>query len=106
MLGVKECFYDLWGVGICERNASGKDTQRPYLERLVALFREGHTVVMIHCMQRLARNLDKERRINILYVKMPIESGMTEYSSCAGRAQLSLIAQVCPLESCHEYQNQ
>lgn len=87
---MKECFYDLWCVGICERNASGKDTQRPDLERLPAFFREGDTVAMVHCMERLTRNLDIERKINILYVKRPIEFGMTEYNSCAGRAQAEL----------------
>ncbi|MGF2284841.1 recombinase family protein, partial [Acinetobacter baumannii] len=37
--------------------ASGKDTQRPELERLLAFVREGDTVV-VHSMDRLARNLD------------------------------------------------
>ncbi|VCV93347.1 DNA-invertase hin [Klebsiella pneumoniae] len=36
--------------------ASGKDTQRPELERLLAFVREGDTVV-VHSMDRLARNL-------------------------------------------------
>ncbi|EOV9744353.1 recombinase family protein [Enterobacter hormaechei] len=35
--------------------ASGKDTQRPELERLLAFVREGDTVV-VHSMDRLARN--------------------------------------------------
>ena len=34
--------------------ASGKDTQRPELERLLAFVREGDTVV-VHSMDRLAR---------------------------------------------------
>ena len=42
--------------------ASGKDTQRPELERLLAFVREGDTVV-VHSMDRLARNLDDLRRI-------------------------------------------
>lgn len=42
--------------------ASGKDTQRPELERLLAFMREGDTVV-VHSMERLARNLDDLRRI-------------------------------------------
>jgi DNA invertase Pin-like site-specific DNA recombinase len=41
--------------------ASGKDTQRPELERLLAFVREGDTVV-VHSMDRLARNLDDLRR--------------------------------------------
>jgi DNA invertase Pin-like site-specific DNA recombinase len=40
--------------------ASGKDTQRPELERLLAFVREGDTVV-VHSMDRLARNLDDLR---------------------------------------------
>lgn len=42
--------------------ASGKDVQRPELERLLAFVREGDTVV-VHSMDRLARNLDDLRRI-------------------------------------------
>lgn len=42
--------------------ASGKDTQRPELERLLAFVREDDTVV-VHSMDRLARNLDDLRRL-------------------------------------------
>lgn len=42
--------------------ASGKDTQRPQLEALLAFVREGDTVVA-HGMDRLARNLDDLRRL-------------------------------------------
>ena len=42
--------------------ASGKDTQRPELERLLAFAREGDTVV-VHSMDRLARKLDDLRLI-------------------------------------------
>ena len=42
--------------------ASGKDTHRPELERLLAFVRESDTVV-VHSMDRLARNLDDLRRI-------------------------------------------
>ncbi|VVM07099.1 recombinase family protein [Methylacidimicrobium tartarophylax] len=42
--------------------ASGKDTQRPELERLIAFVRGGDTVV-VHSMDRLARNLDDLRRL-------------------------------------------
>ena len=42
--------------------ASGKDTQRPELESLLSFVREGDTVV-VHSMDRLARNLDDLRRI-------------------------------------------
>lgn len=42
--------------------ASGKDTLRPELESLLAFVREGDTVV-VHSMDRLARNLDDLRRV-------------------------------------------
>lgn len=42
--------------------ASGKDTQRPQLDALRAFVREGDTVV-VHSMDRLARNLDDLRRL-------------------------------------------
>lgn len=42
--------------------ASGKDTQRPELDRMLAFVREGDTIV-VHSMDRLARNLDDLRRI-------------------------------------------
>lgn len=42
--------------------ASGKDIKRPELEALMQFAREGDTVV-VHSMDRLARNLDDLRRI-------------------------------------------
>jgi DNA invertase Pin-like site-specific DNA recombinase len=42
--------------------ASGKDVSRPELERLLAFVREGDTVI-VHSMDRLARNLDDLRRL-------------------------------------------
>lgn len=42
--------------------ASGKDTKRPQLDALLAFVRGGDTVV-VHSMDRLARNLDDLRRI-------------------------------------------
>jgi DNA invertase Pin-like site-specific DNA recombinase len=42
--------------------ASGKDTHRPQLESLLTFVRQGDTVV-VHSMDRLARNLDDLRRI-------------------------------------------
>jgi DNA invertase Pin-like site-specific DNA recombinase len=42
--------------------ASGKDTKRPQLEQLLQFVRTGDTVV-VHSMDRLARNLDDLRRI-------------------------------------------
>jgi DNA invertase Pin-like site-specific DNA recombinase len=42
--------------------ASGKDTKRPQLEALMSFARTGDTVV-VHSMDRLARNLDDLRRI-------------------------------------------
>ena len=42
--------------------ASGKDTKRPQLELLLSFVRAGDTVI-VHSMDRLARNLDDLRRI-------------------------------------------
>ena len=42
--------------------ASGKDTARPQLEELIAFVRAGDTVI-VHSMDRLARNLDDLRRL-------------------------------------------
>lgn len=42
--------------------ASGKDTRRPELHRLLSFVRDGDTVV-VHSMDRLARNLDDLQRI-------------------------------------------
>lgn len=42
--------------------ASGKDTQRPQLDALLGFVRDGDTVV-VHSMDRLARNLDDLRRL-------------------------------------------
>lgn len=43
-------------------NASGKDVKRPQLEALMSFARSGDAVV-VHSMDRLARNLDDLRRI-------------------------------------------
>ena len=43
-------------------HASGKDAERPQLEALLSFVREGDTVV-VHSMDRLARNLDDLRRL-------------------------------------------
>ena len=50
--------------------ASGKDTQRPELDRMLAFVGEGDTVV-VHSMDRLARNLDDLRRIVQLTIVSP-----------------------------------
>ena len=42
--------------------ASGKDTDRPELDALLSFVRDGDTVV-VHSMDRLARNLDDLRRL-------------------------------------------
>lgn len=42
--------------------ASGKDVKRPQLEALLSFVREGDAVV-VHSMDRLARNLDDLRHI-------------------------------------------
>lgn len=55
----------LEGVELDKRfidQASGKDIKRPALSELVSYVREGDTVV-VHSMDRLARNLDDLRRL-------------------------------------------
>lgn len=47
---------------VFEDKASGKDANRPELERLIDFAREGDTV-LVHSMDRLARNLDDLRAI-------------------------------------------
>jgi len=42
--------------------ASGKDTKRPQLDALLAIVRAGDTLI-VHGMDRLARNLDDLRHI-------------------------------------------
>ncbi|MFG2102975.1 recombinase family protein [Micromonospora echinaurantiaca] len=42
--------------------ASGKDTTRPRLDEMIAFVRDGDTV-LVHSMDRLARNLDDLRRL-------------------------------------------
>ena len=42
--------------------ASGKDVNRPQLEGMLSFIREGDTVV-VHSMDRLARNLDDLRKL-------------------------------------------
>jgi DNA invertase Pin-like site-specific DNA recombinase len=42
--------------------ASGKDTARPNLDEMLAFVRDGDTVI-VHSMDRLARNLDDLRRV-------------------------------------------
>lgn len=43
-------------------HASGKNTQRPELTRMLAFVRQGDTV-MVHSLDRLARNLDDLRKL-------------------------------------------
>lgn len=43
-------------------HASGKDMKRPQLEEMLSFIREGDTLV-VHSMDRLARNLDDLRRL-------------------------------------------
>jgi len=53
---------------VFEDKASGKDTKRPQLESALAFVREGDTLV-VHSMDRLARNLDDLRRIVLSLTK-------------------------------------
>ena len=47
---------------VFEDKASGKDLHRPELEELIKFVRDGDTV-LVHSMDRLARNLDDLRSI-------------------------------------------
>jgi len=51
--------------------ASGKDTKQPALEALLAFAREGD-IVVVHSMDRLARNLDDLRRLVQMLTKRGI----------------------------------
>jgi DNA invertase Pin-like site-specific DNA recombinase len=53
------------------RRETGKDTRRPELEALLAFAREGD-VVVVHSMDRLARNLDDLRRLVQILTKSGI----------------------------------
>jgi DNA invertase Pin-like site-specific DNA recombinase len=51
--------------------ASGKNTKRPELDALLSFVREGDTVV-VHSMDRLARNLDDLRRLVQRFTKLGV----------------------------------
>src|SRR3546814_3950576 len=57
-----------WSSDVCSSDliftdkASGKDINRPELDTMLAFAREGDTVV-VHSMDRLARNLDDLRKL-------------------------------------------
>ena len=52
--------------------ASGKDRARPQLEAMIDFVREGDTV-LVHSMDRLARNLDDLRKIVSLLTKQQVK---------------------------------
>jgi DNA invertase Pin-like site-specific DNA recombinase len=52
--------------------ASGKDMKRPQLERALEFLREGDTLV-VHSMDRLARNLDDLRKIVLTLTKKGVK---------------------------------
>jgi DNA invertase Pin-like site-specific DNA recombinase len=52
--------------------ASGKDTKRPQLDAALNFVREGDTLV-IHSMDRLARNLDDLRRVVLTLTKRGVQ---------------------------------
>ncbi len=57
---------------VYEDKASGKDTKRPQLKAALDFLREGDTLV-IHSMDRLARNLDDLRRIVMTLTKKGVK---------------------------------
>lgn len=71
---------------IFTEKASGKDTKRPQLDQLLSFAREGDTVV-VHSMDRLARNLDDLRHlvqkltkdgVRIEFIKKTLEKSSTK----------------------------
>jgi DNA invertase Pin-like site-specific DNA recombinase len=84
------------------KSSSGKDTKRPQLELLMSFVRSGDTVI-IHSMDRLARNLDDLRRIvqtltargvQIEFVKEHLASG--GYPFNAGQPEYDHRYSKCP----------
>jgi DNA invertase Pin-like site-specific DNA recombinase len=59
--------------------ASGKDTKRPQLERALEFLREGD-VLVVHSMDRLARNLDDLRAIVMKLTKRGVSVQFTKES--------------------------
>ena len=85
-------------------HASGKDTKRPKLEELLNYVRDGD-IVYVHCMDRLARNLDDLRRIiktitdkqaQVNFVKEGLE--FTSSSSPMSQLMLSLMGAFAEFE--------
>ena len=73
--------------------ASGKDVNRPQLEALLTFAREGDTVV-VHSMDRLARNLDDLRKLVQGLTKRGIR---IEFEKESLRQLCNQIAQYCNL---------
>jgi DNA invertase Pin-like site-specific DNA recombinase len=55
--------YDITVQRTFTDTVSGKDTDRPQLEAMLGFVRGGDTVIVMHSMDRLARNLEDLRRI-------------------------------------------
>ena len=54
---------------IFTNKASGKDVDRPQLEAMLSFIREGDTVV-VHSMDRLARNLENLARTSLALIRL------------------------------------
>jgi len=85
-------------------HASGKDTKRPKLEEMLNYVRDGDTVY-VHCMDRLARNLDDLRQIiktitnkqaQVNFVKEGLE--FTSSTSTMSQLMLSLMGAFAEFE--------
>src|SRR3546814_15888886 len=61
--------------------ASGKGVDRPQLETMLSFIREGDTVV-VHSMDRLARNLDDLRKLVQSLTKRGIRIDSAQESAC------------------------
>ena len=68
--------------------ASGKDTNRPQLDLLMSYARDGDTVV-VHSMDRLARNLDDLRRIVHTLTGKGVAKLRERLTAGASKAQLA-----------------
>lgn len=87
--------------------ASGKDTQRPQLEALLSFVREGDTVV-VHSMDRLARNLDDLRRLidrnlNPQKTKKAPQNGCFFNTPCAPYERKRLLNRMTLIDTGYEW---
>src|SRR5450759_4193357 len=59
--------------------ASGKDTKRPQLTAALEYVRAGDTL-LVHSMDRLARNAEDLLRLSLIHISEPTRLGMISYA--------------------------